>query len=461
MWDFYNDKVIFLTGGTGFVGTAILYRLFTQASPRRVFSLSRGGYQKADKIWREILSESVSQYFIHNPRITIVSGDLKNPNWGLSDMDWNYLKESVNIVIHAASSINLGASLEKMDGLVMSPTMFLADMSLQMQNFQNFVFVSTAYSNAHLWSLSKEDDVPVEESFYSLDTNSLVSEPQQDSWKYITKGATEEWAEIQRTATTNVWETFDFPWAYAYAKNLTERLLFQKFGEHDALEKLLILKPSIISPAIVFPYTGYARASSTPAAAFTAAINLSFGSRFRFASRASAPYKSALNEVPVDVVVDRLLVHLANGTSGIVHAVSSKKDRLSIFDFVMPSISSERRIPWKIKSECSSLDWHSKDVHFANRIFKLVGTTFDFKERKTETLQAVLTAREKEGLILFTDGYLPDFKQRRGLVRQMGLVFCRKQHVPSFLVKLLLPPGKLRPEIMLPLGYKEENIDKF
>ncbi|KAJ5751905.1 hypothetical protein N7520_008822 [Penicillium odoratum] len=453
MWDFYNDKVIFLTGGTGFVGTAILYRLFTQASPRRV-------ERKADEIWREILSESVSQYFINNPRITIVCGDLKSSNWGLSDMDWKCLQESVNIVIHAASSINLGARLEKMDGLVISPTMFLADMTLQMQSFQNFVFVSTAYSNAHLWSLSKEDDVPVEESLYSFDTDRLVSEPQKDSWKYITQGATEEWAEIQRTATTNIWETFDFPWAYAYAKNLTERLLFQKFGEHDALEKLLILKPSIISPAKVFPYPNYARASSTPAAGFEAAINLSFGRRFRFASRASTPYKSILNEVPVDVVVDRLLVHLANGTSGIVHAVSSKEDRLSIFDFVLPNFASERRIPWKIKPECSSLDWHSKDVHFVNRIFKLVGTSFDFKETKTETLRAVLTDREREGLILFTDGYFPDFKQRRGIVRQMGLVFGRKQHVPSFLVKLLLPPSKQRPEIPLPMGFQEENIVK-
>lgn len=43
MWDFYNDKTIFLTGGTGLVGTAILHRLFTKATPRRVFLLLRGG----------------------------------------------------------------------------------------------------------------------------------------------------------------------------------------------------------------------------------------------------------------------------------------------------------------------------------------------------------------------------------------------------------------------------------
>ncbi|KAJ5921020.1 hypothetical protein N7466_009346 [Penicillium verhagenii] len=430
MWDFYNDKTIFLTGGTGFVGTAILHRVFTQAKPRRVFVLSRGGY----------------------------NGNLKMAGLGLSHLDWECLKESVNIVIHAASSISLGSkNLRKMSELVMSPTMFLADIALQMQYFHTFVFVSTAYSNAHLWTLSGKNDVTIEESFYKLDTENRVSEPQKDSWEYITRGATEEWVEIQRTGTNKVWETFDFPWAYSYAKNLTERLLLQKFGEQHLLEKLLIVKPSIISPAKSCPYPGYARASSTPAAGFVAGINISFGRQFRFASQASTPYESTLDEVPVDVVVDRILMHLACGTSGVVHAVSGKKDRLSVFKDIMPYVASERRIPWKITPKWSSLDWHSKDVHPVNKIFKLVGTSFDFKEEKTEKLWNALSDRDKSGLILFTDGHGFSPEQRRGIVREMGLVFGHKKHVPSLLVKLLFPSSKPRSDIPLPVECQEET----
>ncbi|KAJ5657851.1 uncharacterized protein N7484_001500 [Penicillium longicatenatum] len=458
MWEFYNDKVIFLTGGTGFVGTTILYRLFTQAAPRRVFVLTRGGHKNADEMWRKLLSESVSQYFIQNPRIRIVSGNLKAANLGLSDEDWECLKESVNIVIHTASAISLGgAHLGKISQLVVSPTMFLADIALQMPYLQHFVFVSTAYANTHLWTLSKKDEVTIEESFYSLDTGNLVSEPRSDSWEHISQGATDEWAEVQRKGTSKVWETFDFPWSYSYAKNLTERLLLQRFGENGAVQKLLIVKPSIISPAKSYPYQGYARASSTPAAGFQAAVNISFGRHFRFSSKASSPYESTLDEVPVDVVVDRLLVHLAYGTHGIVHAVSGKRDRLSVFNDIMPSIGKERRIPWRIKPECSSLDWHSKDVHPVNRIFKLVGTSFDFKEGKTEKLNAALSVQERSGLILFTDGYVPAIEQRRGIVREMGLVIGRKQHIPSFLVKLLFPSSTTRPEIPLPREHREED----
>ncbi|KAJ5933584.1 hypothetical protein N7454_005913 [Penicillium verhagenii] len=415
MWDFYNDKTIFLTGGTGFLGTAILYRVFTQANPRRVFVLSRGGYKSANEQWQKLLSKPMSEYFIHNPRITIVSGNLKMASLGLSHSDWECLKESVNIVIHAASSINLGsANLRKMSELVMSPTMFLADIALQMKYFLSFVFISTAYSNAHLWTLSGKNDVTIDEFFYNLDAENKVSEPQKDVWEHITRGATEEWIEVQHTGTNKVWKTFDFPWAYSYAKNLTERLLLQKFGEQHLLEKLLIVKPSIISPAKSCPYPGYARASSTPGAGFVAGINISFGRQFRFASQASTPYESTLDEVPVDVVVDRTLMHLASGTSGIVHAVSGKKDRRSFFEDVMPYILSERRIPWKVIPKRSSFDWHSKDVHPVNKIFKLVGTSFDFKEEKTEKLWNALSDRDKSDLILFTDGHDFPAEQRRG-----------------------------------------------
>lgn len=286
-----------------------------------------------------MLPESVSQYFIQNPRITIVSGNLKAAGLGLSDTDWECLKESVNIVIHAASAISLGgAHLGNISQLVVPPTIFLADISLQMPHFENFVFVSTAYSNAHLWTLSENDDVTIEECFYSFDTDRLVPEPRSDTWEHITQGATGEWADIQNRGTSKVWEAYDFPWSYAYAKNLTERLLVQKFGENGALQKLLIIKPSIISPAKSYPYRGYARASSTPAAGFQAAVNMTLGRHFRFSSKASSPYESTLDQVPVDVVVDRLLVHLAYGTGGIVHAVSGKKDRRSVFNYVMPLI---------------------------------------------------------------------------------------------------------------------------
>lgn len=48
MWDFYTGKNVFITGGSGFVGTALIYRLITQAPGAHLYVLCRGGLPYVD-----------------------------------------------------------------------------------------------------------------------------------------------------------------------------------------------------------------------------------------------------------------------------------------------------------------------------------------------------------------------------------------------------------------------------
>lgn len=42
-WDSYDKQTLFITGTTGFVGSSLLWRLFTKSTPQRVYVLCRGG----------------------------------------------------------------------------------------------------------------------------------------------------------------------------------------------------------------------------------------------------------------------------------------------------------------------------------------------------------------------------------------------------------------------------------
>lgn len=44
LWNAFRDKNILITGGSGFLGTAIVYRLLTKAvSPGKIYIVCRGG----------------------------------------------------------------------------------------------------------------------------------------------------------------------------------------------------------------------------------------------------------------------------------------------------------------------------------------------------------------------------------------------------------------------------------
>lgn len=43
MWEYFNEKSILVTGGSGFLGTALVYRLLTSTSTARIYLVCRGG----------------------------------------------------------------------------------------------------------------------------------------------------------------------------------------------------------------------------------------------------------------------------------------------------------------------------------------------------------------------------------------------------------------------------------
>jgi thioester reductase-like protein len=176
-------------------------------------------------------------------------------NIGLASHDLALFRSRTNIILHSASSITLLSPLEKLVGPVVDATERLANIALECDPLESFIYVSSAYANAHLFAQTdRTSGVEVQESLYPLHGSGSGHSTDE----YLEK----EWREVQKTGFSAAFRSHDFPWAYAYAKHLAERLLSRAFTSSS--KRLLILRPSIIEPAQCFPYRNFCHPMSNP-----------------------------------------------------------------------------------------------------------------------------------------------------------------------------------------------------
>ncbi|KAL3254519.1 hypothetical protein ABHI18_008899 [Aspergillus niger] len=423
MLDYYQGKTIFITGGSGFLGTALVHRIATSVEFKHIYLLQRGGQTGLSAKWHQCLRFNTAQWLLEHPQITILDGDMMKPSLGLDNDQTEMLKQNVHIIIHAASSINLAQRLQKLWPSVIRATEYAVELGLQCDKLERFVYVSTAYSNTHLCSLFPNRDVEVEERIIPLEQmppnngNSTVAE---------------EYSELQSRGSTKEYESNDFPWGYGYAKHLSERLVTDKFTRHGKYDRLLIVRPSVIGPAESMPFPGYAVPTSVPMTMVAAVFVNHPAFSLELSSRLDDPESdSNLDEVPVDVVVDRLLGHLAYQTQGCVHAVSGRKARLS-FKELEAAVYQVRWLPWRFRLKWVKNDgWNSKSDAIS-RLYKIFGTSFDFHEEKTEQLVSKLSGEERRTLRLFNTRKVGawELMSRSKQMYDCSTIFARKIAYP-------------------------------
>lgn len=338
--------------------------------------------------WKEWLPRDAVDQLCTSDRLVILHGDILLPNLGLTGPELDNVRNNINIIIHAASSINLAKPLHRLSGTIIEASNMLADLALTCKRMDRFVYVSTAYANTHLYSQCDDLDVKISEAIYPL---------------HRTRSVLDELEEVRKRGTSQEYEAERFPWAYAYAKHLTERLLRHKFTESACEKKLLIIRPSVIGPSQALPFPGYNVPLSSPCTVCVAGLLLTPFRNFRVATRMTDPELEAhQDEVPVDVVADRLLCHLALGTHGCIHAVSGVRAR-SEFELWRKALAKIRRIPWDVRPQWVKGDWDSPDQHHLARLYAILGTSFAFAEDRTVALYEGHPDIKNWGLQLFTD----------------------------------------------------------
>jgi fatty acyl-CoA reductase len=239
------------------------------------------------------------EHIIKHENVVFIHADMVKPGWGISAKDLAELKENVQIVIHNAANIRLGDPLPPVIRDNTLGALDLAEMSSKFPKLERFVQITSALINGFL------PDGFVEEKIYPLsDFNTPIGDPEGELNEILATGATKFLPQ--------------FPWPYAYSKHLVERLLITRYPNMP----LLIVRPSIIGPAIKEPYPCYGPDGSNPVDVLMQRLMLPSrtGIETWHQREGRIDGSNHLDDVPCDLIANILLIHIALETDGIVHA---------------------------------------------------------------------------------------------------------------------------------------------
>jgi alcohol-forming fatty acyl-CoA reductase len=162
----YKDKKILLTGGTGFLGTALVEKVLRSIPDLgRLYLLVRAsrGKSAADRFERDVLGatafrglrEKLGDDFEDHvsKKVRVLEGDVHAPSLGLGDEDLTALSREVDVVIHSAASVIFDAPLDAAVDSNVRGTLGLLKLARSWEKRPLFIHISTAY----VAGTSKED----------------------------------------------------------------------------------------------------------------------------------------------------------------------------------------------------------------------------------------------------------------------------------------------------------------
>ncbi|GAB7326339.1 hypothetical protein MBLNU13_g10304t2 [Cladosporium sp. NU13] len=419
-----DERQIFLTGATGMLGTALVSKLANDTTISTLHVLVRGGQERYWNRMQELLPSTAVKQLQACNKIKVLEGDITLENFGLAAEILEHLQNDVSIYIHAASSLNLKWGLPKMASVVIQPSLAAARMALGFKHLERFVFVSTAYVNGFLhWQVPQDEkvhDCIVEEQIYPLHKTDLDLESTHAELK-----------NIMYFGTTPEYTCLSHPYAYAYAKHLTERLLLGVFRAAGREHDLLIFRPSCFGPAEKEPVENFEVPGSAPLTTVVCAVAASTPGKHFCKTNLADPSKTTLDEVPVDVVVNRLVAHVAFGSHGCVHAVSGASHRRSSMQLL--ETMNKLRVWWWLSPVVTWCDHNTDDKKISPtfKLCRIFGCSYLFQQRKTERIWQLMDDQTKQKWPLWTQRDpedVSDIPRRGRIARSMLSSWFRRKY---------------------------------
>nr|ADI82774.1 fatty-acyl CoA reductase 1 [Ostrinia nubilalis] len=239
--EYYKGKTIFITGGSGFMGKALIEKLLYSCSDLdRIYLLLRTkkGVKAEDRL-AELYSTGCFDRLreekpdIFSSKVFVVAGDVMDPGLGLSEEDRALLVNRVNIIFHVAASVRFDDPLPFATKLNLGGTKEVVTLAKEVRNLSALVHVSTVYSNTNR-------DV-IEEVMY----------PPHADWKDTLEVCDVIDEHSLRVLTPKY--LGDIPNTYTFTKQLAEHVVYEQKGQLPAV----IIGPSIVISSVEEPVPGW------------------------------------------------------------------------------------------------------------------------------------------------------------------------------------------------------------
>lgn len=276
-----EQRAVFLTGATGFVGSMILRDLLLHRKTlhvERVVLLCRSKKGKTARERIDDLFKSDMFSFLSVPEkesvVEVVEGCVETKDAGVSvaDILKTKAKSTITHVVHCAANVNFTMLLGEAASANISSALHMQSLASKLNKNARFVYISTAFVHG---ARSGSKNQPLSEDLFSFgrfDTEEVYKSMLGTQF-YASKAMRE----------------LGFPNAYTFSKSVCENLLVKNDPD------VMIIRPSIVGPAVSSPFEGWAgTAPSTLVAA--ACLFMTYQFNLWSLGRHRVPV------VPVDVV---------------------------------------------------------------------------------------------------------------------------------------------------------------
>ncbi|CAG2111225.1 unnamed protein product, partial [Medioppia subpectinata] len=284
---FYTGKSLFITGATGFLGKALVWKYVNECHGiDTIYILVR---PKRGKTARERAEEYISDpIFELNglresgkcDKIVAIAGNTVAPGLGISPVDRDEIIDNVHIVIHLAASVHLNPPLRDAVQHNLRPIVPLIELCHQIKRLQCLVYSSTT-------AILNGSDFAVE----TVPKNIVVSP------EYVLKVCDS----VSDDVLEKLQEFFfrDFNNTYCISKALAEQLLQQESNRLN----IVIIRPSAVLGACVEPTPGWLQGLQGTT---SAAVAIGLGLMNVFPSRKFGAHCV----IPVDFVANALITSI-------------------------------------------------------------------------------------------------------------------------------------------------------